>query len=509
MSIHHHSTPNTTYSSQPSYETSAPTSSGSSSNFPSSHQQPQQSHTPAQQSLHHRPGHSSHGNINTGGGGGSGGGQDTGEQVAQIAKSGLHNLATGVKAYSQHASNQSSNGTANNHQQQHQQSAAPVKRAGSRAAPFPSSASSSSSSSSSSSHRSITSYITIVTELIFILLEFICGLTLLKYCLYTAIASLSPLHPLNDNLIIQLLVNTLSNIGILTWCLTRFAYRMNTTPGKLLHKLGATDCTVNRLTMIVIGLHTMGFLIMFSIDSASNGSHLKYFSMANYMIPTEAREFGLGDGEALMDSLVSAPATSSSGQWNVVQILDMLIYAPVREEIVFRGIALTYLLSRLANDRSPAGKSATSSSRHNVISKVINTVASVNDDAIKSQQITAAFYNGLAFGLIHILNLFTAKTNYSATYCALQIILGTTVGWFYSLHIILYDSLFQVMAMHIANNLYSSFLPLDLAITMDDPILVCSLASTVIIYISLTVIAVQAIRDRPYTQLTVLKQKLV
>lgn len=465
-----------------------------------------------QQSLHNRPNHSStaathsNGHSLKHGKDEVNGSSQQGPNLGDIAASGLHNLATGVQAYSQHAKGQT-NGTTQ-HSGNGKQS---LKRAGSRAAQQPSL------SSSGTAAKSITSYITIVTELVFMLLEFICGLTLIKYCLYTAVAALSPQASLGEDLMVQLAINTVSNLSILAWCLMRFAHRINSTPIQLLHSLGATDISINRLTLVVIALHTLGFAIMFTIDSASNGTQLKYFSMANYMIPTEASELGLDLGEVIdtiVDSSVSAPVTGGGGnssKWNVVQVLDMLVFAPIREEIVFRGIALTYLLSRLANDRSSVpSRAANDGNKHNVISTVIHAVTSMNDDTIKSQQISAAFYNGLAFGLIHILNLFTAKTNYSATYCALQIILGTTVGWFYSLHIILYDSLFQVICMHIANNLYSSFLPLDLAITMDDPILVCSLASTVIVYISLTVITVQAIRDRPYKQVTALsKQKVV
>ena len=46
--------------------------------------------------------------------------------------------------------------------------------------------------------------------------------------------------------------------------------------------------------------------------------------------------------------------------------------------------------------------------------------------------------------------------------------------------------------MHVANNLFSSFVPLDLAVTFDDPVLVISLTSTVVIYMLLNILCIKA-----------------
>ena len=116
---------------------------------------------------------------------------------------------------------------------------------------------------------------------------------------------------------------------------------------------------------------------------------------------------------------------------------------------------------------------------------------------------------GSVFGLVHLMNLMGVR--YQPLYIALQVGLGALLGCFYSLRFALTDTLWQSVVMHAANNLYSSFVPLDAQLDLTSPLIALPLLQTIIVYAVLTAISAQQIRrqgDRPFKPLIAAPQQL-
>eukprot|EP00808_Paulinella_micropora_P005875 g57439.t1 len=142
----------------------------------------------------------------------------------------------------------------------------------------------------------------------------------------------------------------------------------------------------------------------------------------------------------------------SDGQYKLTQMAEILLLAPVREEIVFRGAVVCIFYRRLG---SP-------------------------DPAAKLRVVVSA---ACLFAMVHLLNVM-GTTTHSNTYIALQVACGRC---YYCI---------------VVNNFCASFLPLDTKGNFQDPILATSLLLTLVVYIFAIwrwVLALQAQGEVPFT----------
>ena len=232
-----------------------------------------------------------------------------------------------------------------------------------------------------------------LVEVVFSLMEFLFSLVVLKECinsLYTTLHPTEPTIPPYNAFLIHLLTNTLT-LFIVSY---RLAQRLHLPLPTLPARLGLIQPRLSGMTAAVLLLHTVGFLGM----CASQwwfGERL--FSLRNYYSK---------DGRELEPAMIS----------------DMLVLAPLREELVFRAAIFCVFYIRLGDDTA--------------VSKLL-----------------CCGLSGLVFGLVHLMNLL--GTRYSPLYIALQVGLGVLLGNFYALRFVLNESLLQSVIMHAVNNLYS------------------------------------------------------
>jgi len=130
-------------------------------------------------------------------------------------------------------------------------------------------------------------------------------------------------------------------------------------------------------------------------------------------------------------------------QLELYKVSNFLIFTPILEELVFRGI-LTYILATRIQHK---GK--------------------------------CILFSNLIFGLFHLVNLF--GSSYSFWYVLLQVFLGMEIGLFYGCQFLLSQNIWECIILHMVNNITSSFLP---ATTLEfaDPLITVSLLQTVIVY---------------------------
>ena len=232
-----------------------------------------------------------------------------------------------------------------------------------------------------------------LVEVLFSLMEFLFALVVIKECLtslYTALHSDSPTPPPYNAFLLHLLTNVLT-LNIVTF---RLAQRLRVPWLSLPDRLGLTQPRLSSTTAAVVALHTVGFVGML-VSQWYFGERL--FSLRNY--------YAKG-GDELEPAMIS----------------DMLLLAPLREELVFRAALFCVFYMRLGDDTA--------------VSKLL-----------------CCGLSGVVFGLVHLMNLL--GTRYSPLYIALQVGLGVLLGNFYALRFVLDESLLQSVIMHAINNLYS------------------------------------------------------
>jgi membrane protease YdiL (CAAX protease family) len=135
----------------------------------------------------------------------------------------------------------------------------------------------------------------------------------------------------------------------------------------------------------------------------------------------------------------------------LISICDMLVFAPVREEMTFRGLmfAIFYL-------RGTSFKLAPAVA----LEGELKNAPAVSPDAQESLAWTSSWKldcvaaSAVTFGLVHLLNVFGSR--YTRTYILLQVLLGMTLGAFYSLRLVLSEhAVLETALLHIINNAFS------------------------------------------------------
>jgi membrane protease YdiL (CAAX protease family) len=203
--------------------------------------------------------------------------------------------------------------------------------------------------------------------------------------------------------------------------------------------------TLNTL-LLVFCLHFFGTAGMFAVQWASD----KWiFGWANYW-------------------------TSEKG-WDHANIADMLFFAPLREELTFRGIMFSIFYLRGA-----AFKLATPSPVPAIAAEGDAAAASAPAPAptassaeslawTSSWKRDCVFASTVTFGLVHALNLLGSR--YTRTYVMLQIVLACLIGAFYCMRFVRSEhTMFEAVCLHVINNLFSSALPVEANLDLSSPL---------------------------------------
>ena len=148
---------------------------------------------------------------------------------------------------------------------------------------------------------------------------------------------------------------------------------------------------LSKMFFVVLSFHVVDFLL-FEVMEEMTGNHLR--SWGNYY---------------------------EEGVLDMGKALQMLIFYPLKEELVFRIIIFTLLVNRSK--------------------RVVNSAVIAN----------------ILFACMHLLNLFNG---FSASYVFFQTLFCFLIGFFYSLRFILSSSPLEGILFHVFNNIVTfSFLP--------------------------------------------------
>lgn len=169
----------------------------------------------------------------------------------------------------------------------------------------------------------------------------------------------------------------------------------------------------------------------------------------------------------------------------------MLLMAPIREELVFRGLMFAIFYLRGAAYKVPSSAPAPAAAVAVAAEQPDGEAQSQGEDegavvpaaaaaapAPESQESLAwtsswkldcVAASAVTFGLVHLLNLFGSR--YTKTYIILQVFLGMTLGAFYCLRLVLSDNcMLETVALHVINNVFSSFLPVEAELDLASPL---------------------------------------
>lgn len=292
------------------------------------------------------------------------------------------------------------------------------------------------------------------SEVVFALMEFIFGLIIIKGALTSAYTRIHGIIedeiPMYNQFLIHICVNIIVVVAV-TWRLSA-RLQVKSLP-EMTQKLGLnremffSRLTWSNVTLSVIVLHSLGFCAMMLAQSYWD---TEVFSTANYFISKSRDETMIGTVDWIM-------------------IADMLIIAPLREELMFRAIVFCIFYVRLGDD-TPRSK------------------------------IQCAIGSAAVFGLIHCLNMLGVR--YQSVYIMLQVALGIELGLFYALEYARTESIYPTIIMHMTNNLYSSFISVDQELDLTDPLIAIPLAQTAIVYGVLIWISIRklyGLGNKPFT----------
>lgn len=146
---------------------------------------------------------------------------------------------------------------------------------------------------------------------------------------------------------------------------------------------------------------------------------------------------------------VAAPVTADTGR-----LMEIVLLAPLREELVFRGVLVNLFY------------------RH-------TSVWRDERDILAAQVLGPA----VLFSAVHLVNF--TRGNYAASYIVVQVVLGFIVGMFYSIRFVATNSLWETIFLHIGNNFFSSFLPVGASLNLLDPRVGFPLLQSLLFYLSL------------------------
>jgi membrane protease YdiL (CAAX protease family) len=154
------------------------------------------------------------------------------------------------------------------------------------------------------------------------------------------------------------------------------------------------------------------------------------------------------------------------------QTADMILLAPLREELTFRGMVFTiFYLRGVAFKVAPTAPAVVEGDDSSSAS--FQAVAPSTNESLawtSSWKLDCIIASSITFGAVHLLNLFGNR--YTKTYIILQVFLGMTLGAFYCFRFVLSENaMLETVTLHMINNFFSSFLPIDQELDLTDPLI--------------------------------------
>lgn len=244
-------------------------------------------------------------------------------------------------------------------------------------------------------------------------------------------------------------------------CLIHFSSNLDMGLSDACHQISLFRWGFTRTAFMIVGMQVLGFLIMLCYQS--NREHW-FMSWKNYMrddattltaIPVIVPIAGPIAPTADPTNGLPPELSELMGALDFMRILDMLVISPFGEEMVFRVIVVTYFYRCLAKT-----------------------------EAALQAKLKASLLAAAMFALAHLLNL--VGSDYSITYVLLQVALGFLVGNFYCLRLFVTHNVGECIFLHMMNNFFSSFVPINQGLDLNDPIILLTLSVTVAMYVTLT-----------------------
>ena len=148
----------------------------------------------------------------------------------------------------------------------------------------------------------------------------------------------------------------------------------------------------------------------------------------------------------------------NAGSLSASRSLDLIFFAPLREEILHRYFMLHIIRNRVGPWPSVA-------------------------------------IGGVFFGVVHLFNAYGAR--YSASYVYVQVLQAALIGCFLSSRMLLrapFNGIIEPLLLHIVNNLFSSALPSSTDLDFSDWFVSLSLAMTIVVFSTLLIVDLIALR---------------
>uniref|UniRef100_K3X4W2 CAAX prenyl protease 2/Lysostaphin resistance protein A-like domain-containing protein n=1 Tax=Globisporangium ultimum (strain ATCC 200006 / CBS 805.95 / DAOM BR144) TaxID=431595 RepID=K3X4W2_GLOUD len=129
-----------------------------------------------------------------------------------------------------------------------------------------------------------------------------------------------------------------------------------------------------------------------------------------------------------------------------VRVFEPLVFAPLREELFFRGLLFSALWNRLRSLRS------------------------------------SVILSNALFAAAHVMNARQLGSVYSASYLVYQVTSAWLVGSLLSLRVAVSDSLLECVLLHAVNNSFALAVSTQVDVDLRDPISLISVTSAVLLY---------------------------
>ena len=233
-------------------------------------------------------------------------------------------------------------------------------------------------------------------------------------------------------------------------------------------------------------MHIGGFFVMLLIQYLS-GHWI--FNLQNYYTTSRSLQTGQSLSKSFLDWIV---------------ILEMLFYAPIREEIVFRGLMTVVIYIRISSALQQISSQLNEKNKQSDDSRYETDAYSQSNDADYAKmysKLYTSIVSGCLFGLIHLMNLLSVENRISISYSLFQCLMGGLIGCFYTMHTFRQDGvLWECIFAHMINNIASSFIPLNFTIDLSNRVIIYSLIQTTLTYIGLTYCTAMQLRRKCESQ---------
>lgn len=226
-------------------------------------------------------------------------------------------------------------------------------------------------------------------------------------------------------IVLHAVLATLACLAVTGWMVYRCVRASQRKLRSLPQWLGLLNPVVSNLAVKLIAYQLCITAVLIGLQAVTGNW---YMGFSNFLAPDASAD-------------PSGETPKLVGYYNV---FNLVFFDPIKEEIVFRG-CLFYVLYH----RSP-------------------------------KAIPCAVIANVLFGLFHLINLFNGR--FSSVYVLLQVVLGLEIGLFYSARFLLMESIWESIALHVANNMIASCIPIKDATTFSHPLVLLALIQTLVLY---------------------------